>query len=87
MNDSEIRTFVEDRDKTFTNAVLNDDWDGVREYCKRYGIKIPQNEAVEKAAIYKAVQACKNIPEDVKKIAAEKCIELGFRPTMEVTDG
>lgn len=34
MNDSEIRAFVEDRDKTFTNAVLNDDWVGVREYCK-----------------------------------------------------
>lgn len=82
MDDMEIRMFVRDRDTTFTNAVLHDDWDGVRAYCKHYGMKLPQNEKVMKAGIYKAVQECTNIPKDVKVLAAEKCVSLGFKPTI-----
>lgn len=79
-----IREFVRDRDTAFTNAVLNDDWEGVAAYLEKYkmrGAQMMRDKApVAKAAIYKAVHECTNIPDHVKDIAAEKCIELGFSP-------
>lgn len=76
------RRFVIDRDRAFTAAVVNDDWQAVMMYLRKYGMEIPDNERVLKGSIYKAVQECTNIPQDVKKLAAEKCIKLGFAPTM-----
>ena len=35
------------------------------------------------AGIYKAAQECTDIPESVKKLAREKCMNLGFRPTIK----
>lgn len=82
MTDAEIKRFIRDRDKTFTAAVINDDWDAVKRYSLRWGIKIPSNENVMKAGIYKAVQECTKIPKEVKDIAREKCVALGFKPTI-----
>lgn len=73
-------TFAQERDKAFIDAVVRDDWTGVKKYCKKYGVPVPKNEKVMKAGIYKAVQECTNIPEDVKGIAMQKCLELGFVP-------
>lgn len=77
-----IRQFVIDRDDTFTAAVMQDDWDAVQRFVEKYGAPMPTNERVMKAGVYKAVQECTGIPEDVKILARQKCIELGFKPTM-----
>lgn len=73
-------TFAEERDKAFIDAVVNDKWDKVRKYSKKYGVPIPKKRSVMKAGIYKAVQYCTNIPEDVKVLAMQKCLQLGLSP-------
>jgi len=78
----EIEAFVKDRDETFIAAIMRDDWKAVRRFAKKYGAPMPTNERVMKAGVYKAVQECTSIPEDVKMLARQKCIELGFKPTM-----
>ena len=80
--DATLRMFVRDRDRTITAAVMRDDWDAVKRFCKRWGTKVPEDERILKAGIYKAALACTKIPADVKKLAAEKCVELGFKPTI-----
>ena len=72
--------FAKERDKAFVYAVVNDDWKGVRKYCKKYGTPIPQDEKVMKAGVYKAVQYCTKIPDDVKTLAMQKCLEIDFTP-------
>ena len=72
-------TFTKERDKAFTDAVVNDDWDGVRAFTEKYRMSA-SSDTVMKAGIYKAVQYCTNIPEDVKILAIEKCVAMGFSP-------
>ncbi len=72
--------FAKERDRAFIKAVVDDDWSGVRKYSKKYGVPVPKDENVMKAGIYKAVQECTKIPDDVKVIAMRKCLELGFTP-------
>lgn len=74
--------FIAERHHAFMKAIVEDDWKPVIAYCHRFGAPIPKNENVMKAGIYKAAQECYDIPEDVKDIAREKCIALGFKPTM-----
>ena len=69
-----------DRDKAFTEAVLHERWDLVRKYAKKYGVPIPKDKRVMKAGVYKAVQYCEDIPEEVKVEAFWKCLELGMVP-------
>ena len=76
-------TFAEERDKAFIDAVVNDKWDKVRKYSKKYGVPVPKKRNVMKAGVYKAVQYCTNIPEEVKNLAFIKCLELGFSPLIE----
>lgn len=76
-------SFVEERDKAFIDAVVNDKWDKVRKYSKKYGIPVPKKQNVMKAGVYKAVQYCTNIPEDVKVLAMQKCLQLGFSPLIK----
>ena len=81
---NELKAFVKSRDKAFTAFVMDDDWDAVLKHLKKYGqyARLPKDENVAKAGIYKAVQECTNIPVEVKAEAARKCVLLGFRPTM-----
>lgn len=72
--------FVKERDQAFIKAVMDDDWSLVEKYCKKYGVPMPDSIRVMKAGVYKAVQGCTNIPEDVKGMAMAKCLELGFNP-------
>lgn len=74
--------FVKDRDETLIRAVVADDWDGVKAFCKRWGTEIPEDETVMKAGTYKAAGACLSLPEEIKKLAARKCVELGFSPAI-----
>lgn len=73
-------TIAEERDKAFIKAVVDDDWKAVREYSKKYGVPMPKKRNVMKAGVYKAVQYCTNIPEDVKVLAMQKCLKMGFNP-------
>ena len=79
---TEIEQIVKERDQAFIDAVTKDDWQGVMKYAKKYGVRLSANKNIMKAAIYKAVQCCTDIPEDVKALAAQKCTELGFNPTI-----
>ena len=76
-------SFAEERDKAFIDAVVNDKWDKVRKYAKKYGMPVPKKRNVMKAGVYKAVQYCTNIPEDVKVLAMQKCLQLGFTPLIK----
>lgn len=86
-NERKIKRFVRDRDTAFTNAVLHDDWDAVADYLEKYKMHGAQRarmrDPVIKAAIYKAVHECTNIPEEVKLTATAKCISLGFKPRID----
>ena len=82
MTDVEILECVRERDEAFVAAVINDDWDAVKRYCKKYGVKLPKKEIVMKAGIYKAVQEVISIPQEVKDQAQKKCVALGFKPTI-----
>lgn len=65
------------RDEAFIEAVMNDNWDKVDAYAKKYHITIfPSDGILFKMAIYKATQSCNNIPVMVKEIADKKFIEL-----------
>lgn len=77
-----MKRFLQDRREAFIKAVMEDNWDYVRVYCDRYRVAIPKDERIMKAGIYKAVQACTDIPKDVKDVAFMKCLELGFSPFM-----
>jgi hypothetical protein len=74
-----MSAFTEERDKTFIDAVVNDNWEGVRAFMEKYRMSA-SSDTVMKAGIYKAVQYCTNIPEDVKTLAMQKCLEMGFNP-------
>lgn len=80
MNMSEL---VKDRNEAFVEAVVNDNWDKLRKYSKKYGIPIPRKRAAMKAAVYKAVQYCKDIPDEIKLQAMQKCLEMGLNPYIE----
>lgn len=78
----EFVAFVKERDEALSRAVLQDDWDGVRRYMIKWAVPCPDNETVLKVGVYKAVQQCRGIGEDVKRIAAEKCAAMGFSSDM-----
>lgn len=77
-----MKQFRIDRDDAMTAAVMKDDWDAVRKYCRKYGMEIPKDERIMKAGIYKAVLGIGDMPQEVKDVAREKCIALGFKPTI-----
>lgn len=80
---NELRRFTKSRDKAFIAFVLHDDWDAVLRHMAQYGQSVPKWMPTKcaQAGVYKAVQEIASIPNEVKAIAAQKCIELGFRPT------
>lgn len=80
-------SFAEERDKAFIKAVVDDDWKAVLKYSKKYGVPVPKKRNVMKAGVYKAVQYCTNIPEDVKVLAMQKCLQLGFTPLIKPQEG
>lgn len=78
--DKFLKQFIKDRNEAFTRFVMNDDWTAVRKYCRKYHVDMPKEKKIFKAGIYKAVQYCTDIPEEVKIKAMKKCLELGFNP-------
>lgn len=74
--------FAKERDRAFIEFVETGKTDKVMKYCKKYGVPLPDDERIMSAGIYKAVQHCTNIPDDVKDLAMQKCLEIGFNPMM-----
>lgn len=77
-----MRKIARERDRAFEDFVRTGRWGRVRKYCAKYGVKMPVNECVAAAGIYKAVQECSGISDEIKALARERCEALGFKPTM-----
>ena len=80
MKMSDMKRFVRDRDEAFIDFVETGSTVKVRKYCRKYGVDMPKDKKVFAAGIYKAVQQCTNIPQEIKDKAFIKCLELGFSP-------
>ena len=73
-------TFAKERDAAFVDFVKTGDNRKALAFCLKYDVRIPDSYAAFAGGIYKAVQHCTGITEDVKKLAAEKCAALGMNP-------
>lgn len=82
VSSSRLARMIKERDAAFVIAVRDNNFAYAVNYCKKYGVPIPNDEDIMKAGIYKAVQECIDIPESIKLLAMEKCIALGFQPTI-----
>lgn len=81
-----MNDFVRERDTAFIHFVKTDDMSKVRAYCKKYGVQIPKKRNVMAAGVYKAVVATTSIPEDVRTMAMQKCLKIGFNPMIKPYD-
>lgn len=77
------KDFVKDRDEAFASGDIKK----VREYCKKYGIEIPENETIFKAGMHKAICNAYLAPDS--KISIEQyersydwLMANGFTPSM-----
>ena len=75
-----MSNFAKERDAAFTDFVLTGKTKKLLKYCRKYGVQVPKSRKAMAGGVYKAVQYCTNIPDDVKDIAALKCLKLGFSP-------
>lgn len=82
-----MERFVRDRDEAFIDFVQTGSTVKVKKYCKKYGVQMPKDKKVFAAGIYKAVQQCTNIPQEIKDKAFTKCLELGFSPMINFGGG
>ena len=78
--------FVKDRNEAMINAVMKDDWKGIKEFCKKYNINADVDKKIMKAGVYKAVQEITDMPLEIKKTAYRKCVKLGFLPYVDWRD-
>lgn len=78
---------VRERDSAFIDFVETGNTAKVRKYCRKYGVQMPKDKKVFAAGIYKAVQQCTNIPQEIKDKAFTKCLELGFSPMINFGGG
>lgn len=81
-----MNDFVRERDTAFIHFVKTDDMSKVRAYCKKYGVQIPKKRNVMAAGVYKAVVATTSIPEDIRTMAMQKCLKIGFNPMIKPYD-
>lgn len=78
-----MKEMVKERNEAIIDFVETGNLEKVEIYCKKYKVAIPKNEKIMAAGLYKAAQECIGIPERVKKLAREKCMDLGFKPTIK----
>lgn len=75
-----MNNFVKERDSAFIDFVKTGNKKKVKRYCHKYAVPMPTDEKVFAAGIYKAVLVCTNISDEIKDLAFQKCLELGFNP-------
>ena len=81
-----MNDFVKERDVAFIHFVKTDDLSKVKAYCKKYDVPIPKSKQVLMAGVYKAVVAITSIPEDIRTMAMQKCLKIGFNPMIKPYD-
>lgn len=74
------RQYNKDRDNAIIELVKTGSLEEWYKVAKKYNMMSPKNEMILKAGLYKAAQACVNIPEEIKEKAAEECRALGMDP-------
>lgn len=84
---TDITVFVKERDAAFIDFVKTGHTKKLKAYCEKYGVEIPKDKEIMAAGVYKAVQQCTSIPEDIKEMAFIKCIKLGFSPLIRYLEG
>ena len=82
MNYFTIAEYVKSRDEALIDFVMTDSMEKIDKHLDKYspGLFDGVDPDVMKAAMYKAVQECTDISDDVKTTAAIKCMMLGFQP-------
>jgi hypothetical protein len=80
MSNEELTEYVKERNEAIIEAIKNDKWDKMRKYSQKYGVPMPNNRKTMKAGTYKAAQYIIGIPEEIKVLAMQKCLEIGFNP-------
>lgn len=75
--------FSKERDDAFVDFVMNDNTDKLKAYCEKYNVPMPEDEKIMACGIYKAVQYCTDISDEVKTTAAWKCLERGMSPFID----
>lgn len=81
-----MNDFAKERNAAFIDFVRTGNMNKVRKYCRTYGVQMPKDKNVFAAGIYKAVQECIDIPEEIKSLAMQRCLEIGFNPFMKPAD-
>ncbi len=76
----DIEQFKKDRDEAFIDFVETYSLEKVKAYCKKYNKEMPKDTIIAEVRIYKTVQYCRDIPQEVKEKARDKCLALGFNP-------
>lgn len=79
-----MKRIVKERDEAFIDVVQTGSLTRLKKYAKKYGIPMPKDERVALAGVYKAVQHCNNIPQEIKDKAFCECLKLGFSPFMDL---
>ncbi len=78
-----MENFAKERNEAFIEFVMNDDDKKLKAYCKKYDVPIPKSKRAMACGIYKAVQYCTGISDEVKNEAMWKCLKLGMSPLID----
>lgn len=78
-NGSVMRRFRKERNEAITAAVMEDKWDKMYAYVRKYGVPMPIHEIAFKAGTYKAAHDIPALPQEVRDTADRKAIALGFK--------
>lgn len=62
-----MNDYAKERNNAFIEAVVNDNWNPVKNYAKKYNMQIPKA----------------GISDELKEIAMRECIKLGFNPLID----
>ena len=74
------KDYAKDRDAAFIAFVEDGDFSHIDALMDKYGLARTPHTETAAAGVYKAVQECTRIPQEVKTKAFCKCVELGFMP-------
>ena len=85
MDKKEIADYVKSRDEALIDFVMTDSMEKIDAHLEKYnpGLFKGVDLNIKKGSLYKAVQECTDIPEDVKATAFAKCSMLGFKPRID----
>jgi hypothetical protein len=74
MNADDLKAFVKERNE----ALFSLDEIKILAYCKKYGARVPTNERIFWASVYKAILAIGDAPDELKGKAKNWLIKNNF---------